>query len=193
MSLAANETADQGEGDRSRHALGNNLRRARLSRGLSLRSLAEITGLSKALLSQIERAEGNPTIGVIGRLADALDHSVSDLIRDTAFAPTVVRFERAEMVTQVHVRTLFASLERRRFELAEGVIPPHTRSAKLSHGTGSMEYAVVLEGVASVQSNGWEVEISEGDAIRFSAEFDHVYATGDRLVRLLTIVTLGDD
>lgn len=177
--------------DRSRDALASNLRRARLARGLSLRALEELTGTSKAMISQIERAEGNPTIAVLGRLAAALDQSITDLVRETAVAPTVVRSQPAP-ANAVGVRTLFASMDRRRFELSEGTFPPRSSSTKSAHGTGSHEYAVVLDGELTVRSNGWEVALSTGDAIRFSAEFEHVYATDGESARVLTIVTFDD-
>lgn len=179
--------------ERSLDALAQNVRRARLARGLSLRGLAELTGTSKALLSQIERGGANPTIAVIGRLASALDRSVADLLRDELHTPTVIRgagFGAAP--TGVETRTLFASLDRRRFEVTEGVVPAGTASTKSSHGPGSVEYAYVVAGRVLVRSNGWEVELAAGDAIRFSAEFEHVYDAVDDC-RLLTIVGFNDD
>jgi XRE family transcriptional regulator, regulator of sulfur utilization len=178
-------------GDRARLALASNLRRARLSRGLSLRALGELTGISKAMLSLLERGEGNPTVGALGRLATALDRSVTDLVRDTTFTPEVVRSMPHDGAA-IDVRTLFVSHERRRFEMTEGRIPARTESAKSSHGPGSLEYAVVFSGQVTVRSNGWEVDLEAGDAIRFSAEFDHTYVASATDVRVLTIVSLTD-
>jgi XRE family transcriptional regulator, regulator of sulfur utilization len=180
-----------GAADRARLALAVNLRRARLARGLSLRALADLTGLSKASLSQLERGEGNPTVGALGRLATALDRSVTDLVRDTSLTPEVVRAVAADG-RGVDVRTLFVSHELGRFEMTEGRLPPRTQSARSSHGAGSMEYAVVLEGRVAVSSNGWDVDLESGDAIRFSAEFEHSYVTSDVAARVLTIVSFTD-
>ena len=179
--------------ERSLDSLAQNARRARLARGLSLRGLAELTGTSKALLSQIERGEANPTIAVIGRLAAALDRSVADLLRDELHTPTVIRGAGfGDDASGVEIRTLFASLDRRRFEVTEGVVPAGTVSTKSSHGPGSVEYAYVVAGRLHVRSNGWEVELVAGDAIRFSAEFEHVYDAADD-TRLLTIVGFNED
>jgi transcriptional regulator with XRE-family HTH domain len=191
MAVPSSHDASVHDLDRSRGAIASNIRRARLARGLSLRALEEMTGTSKALISQIERAEGNPTIAVLGRIAAALDQSIADLVRETALAPTVVRSQPAS-TGAVEVHTLFASMDRRRFEMSEGTLPPRTSSTKFAHGVGSHEYAVLIDGEVTVRSNGWEVELSPGDAIRFSAEFEHVYATGDTSARVLTIVTFDD-
>lgn len=194
MSAAESEPDDRplDAADRARMALAGNLRRARLSRGLSLRALAELTGMSKASLSQLERGEGNPTVGALGRLATALDRSVTDLVRDTTLTPEVVRSVAADGGT-VDVRTLFVSHQLGRFEMTEGHLPPRTESARSSHGAGSIEYAVVLGGQVEVRSNGWEVELGTGDAIRFSAEFEHTYVTSALSARLLTIVSFTDN
>jgi XRE family transcriptional regulator, regulator of sulfur utilization len=180
--------------DRSLGALAQNVRRARLARGLSLRALAELTGTSKALLSQIERCEANPTLAVVGRLAEALDQGVADLLRDALQTPTVLRHMAfGHDATSVETRTLFASMDRRRFEVTEGVIPAGAVSTKSSHGSGSIEYAYVVAGAVHVRSNGWEVALATGDAIRFSAEFEHVYEAVDHPARVLTIVGFDDD
>lgn len=179
--------------DRSLEALAANLRRARLARGMSLRSLAEQTGTSKALLSQIERTEANPTVAILGRLAAALDQTVADLMRDHLHAPTVVRaVEQTAEAADALVRTIFTSPDRRRFELAEGIIPAGTLSTRSAHGDGSIEYAFVIDGSVTVYSDGWSITLAPGDAVRFAAEFDHAYEAGDRSVRLLTIVSSDD-
>ncbi|MEV4175295.1 helix-turn-helix transcriptional regulator [Nonomuraea sp. NPDC049709] len=58
-----------------------NLRRTRLARGFSVGELAELTGVSKALISQIERGVANPTIEVLTRLATSLDLTFAELTR----------------------------------------------------------------------------------------------------------------
>ena len=181
--------------DPIREAVAANVRRARLVHGLSLRDLALRTGTSKALLSQIERAVANPTIDVLVRVAAALDLSVSDLIRTHLDAPEVVR--RGEgtpiQLEEVSIRTLFAISDRRRLDMSEGTLPPHTRSARSEHGRASLEYAYVVEGTVSVSSLDWVVELRAGDSIRFSAEAEHVYSTGRRAARVLTLVGMADD
>ncbi|GGT31076.1 helix-turn-helix domain-containing protein [Nonomuraea spiralis] len=174
-----------------RGALAGNLRRTRLTRGLSVRELAELTGVSKALISQIERGVANPTIEVLTRLAGALELTFAELTRTHLAAPEVLR--RGEgmpmAVGDTTVRSLFAAADRRRFELAEGDLPPMTRSAKSAHGHGSVEHAYVVSGEVTVESDTWSVRLGEGDAVRFGAEVDHVYATGERGCRVLTLIS----
>lgn len=181
--------------DAAKDALAGNVRRLRLSRGMSLRDLAEATGSSKALLSQIERGVANPTIGVLTRVADALDVTLHELVRSPLLTPQLVPGGWSDLdgLDDVAVRTLFTSFERRRLEISEAAMPAAQPSSKSSHGRGSVEYAYVLEGAVTVASHGWSVELARGDGLRFSAEFEHVYTGGPGGARVLTVVAFTDD
>ncbi|MEU7000958.1 XRE family transcriptional regulator [Nonomuraea sp. NPDC046570] len=177
-----------------RGAIAGNLRGTRLARGLSVRELAELTGVSKALISQIERGVANPTVEVLSRLSASLDLTFADLTRVQPSGPEVIR--RGDGVPMVvgdtTVRTLFDAPDRRRFELTEGVLPPGTRSAKTAHGRGSVEHAYVVSGEVTVETGKWSVTLAEGDALRFAAECDHVYSTGSAPCRVLTLISFSD-
>ncbi|MEU1735019.1 XRE family transcriptional regulator [Streptosporangium sp. NPDC020145] len=178
-----------------REAIAANLRRVRLARGLSVRELAELTGVSKALISQVERGVANPTVEVLSRLATALELTFGELTRVNLVGPEVVR--RGEnaplLVGDSAVRTLFAAPDRRRFELAEGDIPAGTRSAKSSHGRGSVEHAYVVSGEVTVETAEWSVTLAAGDALRFASESDHLYITGALPCRVLTLISFSED
>jgi transcriptional regulator with XRE-family HTH domain len=186
----------EGSGEEAtKDALAGNVRRLRLSRGMSLRDLAESTGSSKALLSQIERGVANPTIGVLTRVADALDVTLHELVRSPVSTPQLVPggWNALSSLDDVAVRTLFTSFERRRLEISEAAMPAAQPSSKSSHGRGSVEYAYLLEGAVTVASNGWTVALAQGDGLRFSAEFDHIYTGGPAGARLLTVVAFTDE
>src|SRR3954452_19737276 len=62
-------------------AVGPRIRALRGTMGLSLRDLAERSGVSAPMLSQVERGETSPTLAVAGRIATGLDLSLSQLLR----------------------------------------------------------------------------------------------------------------
>src|SRR5438270_8043845 len=73
-------------------ALGPRIRALREAMDLSLRDLAERSGVSAPMLSQVERGETSPTLQVAGRIAAGLDLRLSQLLRlDEDGAVTVVR------------------------------------------------------------------------------------------------------
>lgn len=180
--------------DAARDAVAGNVRRLRLARGLSLRDLAEATGSSKALLSQLERGLANPTLNVLLRVADALGVTIQELVRSPLVAPELISADWVDPsnLDEVAVRTLFTSFERRRLEFSEAALPARHQSSKASHGRGSVEYAYVLDGSVTIASHGWSVELGRGDALRFSAEHDHSYRTGAGPARVVTVVAFTD-
>lgn len=181
--------------DGVRQAVADNLRRVRLARGYSLRELADLTGLSKALLSQLERCVANPTIEVLVRVGAGLGLTFAELTRAPLLAPEIIRSEQGPslIVDDLTIRTLFMSSERRRFELAESLVPARAVSSKSSHGPGSIEHVYVVSGRLSILSLDWEVELGAGDSMRFSAEHEHTYRGGAGASRVITLVSFSDD
>ena len=51
----------------------------------------------------------------------------------------------------------------------------------------------MLEGLVTIESQGWSVQLKRGDSVRFSAEAEHVYVTGARSARVLTLLAIADD
>lgn len=178
-----------------RSTVANNMRRSRLSKGLSLRELAERTGLSPALLSQVERGTANPTLDALGKIAAALSLSFVDLTWQFSTDPIIIRAGEGP-VTQLGsttVRTLFGSTDRRRFEVSVGSIGKNTTSPRENHGNGSVEYAFLIAGTVTVTTSEWSIVLNRGDALRFSAEVEHSYVTGDEGCEVLTLVSPADD
>src|SRR3954471_5275308 len=71
--------------------VGATLQRLRLARGLTLEDLSRIAGVSKSMLSQIEREKANPTIAITWRLANALGVSIGELLDSEAPAVETIR------------------------------------------------------------------------------------------------------
>src|SRR3990170_8139342 len=75
-------------------SIGPRVKALREAGGLSLRDLAERSGVSAPMLSQVERGETSPTLQVAARIAAGLDLRLSQLLRlDEDGTVTVVRRE----------------------------------------------------------------------------------------------------
>lgn len=190
LSEGAHEVTDEG-GD-IRVAVAGNMRRVRLARGLSLRELATQTGLSKALLSQIERQIANPTVSTLTRLAAALDVSFSELTRSSLTEPLVIRAaDRSANTTGA--RLLFSMMERRRFDVSEGFLEAGDGGVMSDHGRGSIEYGYVVTGAVELTVGEQTIALAAGDAVRFSAALQHIYRSVDAQSTILTVVAYADD
>lgn len=175
--------------DQIRAAIAQNLKYGRRTAGLSLRELSARSGLSTALLSQLERGLANPTVEVLAGLAQTLGMSFADLSRVPLHDPQVLGPLEGDATT-VAARTLFGSTDRRRFELYESMFPAKHRHESAPHGLASEEWAYVLTGSLELEVGGAVVELRSGEAVRFSAETEHAYAVGPEPTRLLTIVSM---
>jgi transcriptional regulator with XRE-family HTH domain len=176
-------------------AIASNLQAARRRQGLSLRELAARSGVSKALLSRIEHGAANPSLGTLWRLVAALEMPFSELTRVTQVPSDVVRAaETPPAVTEdgsMGVRALFDSGEPLRFEVYELTMPPDRQSRWSSHGRGTREYSIVIEGDVTVTAGADQHRLSAGDGVVFSADQDHAYETGSQATRLVCIVAYG--
>ncbi|WP_335937337.1 helix-turn-helix domain-containing protein [Streptomyces sp. PTD5-9] len=167
-------------GDFVRDALSANVNRRRLAQGWSLREMSAATGISKALLSQIERGEANPTLDVVTRIATVLRTEPADLLRGSLREPEILRAgELDEPEGESAVNLLFAAHGHSRFEVYRSRLHPHAQSQLSSHGTGSVEYVMVVAGRVTLVVDEVPYDLHAGDSARFDGRAGHYYSTED--------------
>jgi len=159
--------------------IGKNLRRLRKDRGLSLDKVAEITGVSKAMLGQIERGESNPTVSTLWKIANGLHVSFTSFIEDQVPAVSIVPYEKIhpfiEDSGRYKVYPIFPFDSSKRFELYAIDIEVGCSHKSESHQEGVEEYILVSEGILKLELEGELYSIKKGDGIRFRADRPHVY------------------
>ena len=161
--------------------VGANLRRLRVRRGLSLEKLAQKSGVSRAMLGQIELGQSAPTINVLWKIARALDVTFATLIQAReAGGPTVLKKAAAKVLTsqggQFTSRALFPFDGPRRAELYELRLAPHAEEAADAHAAGTLENLVVSRGQLHLVVGKDTHRLEAGDAIVFEADVAHTYA-----------------
>jgi transcriptional regulator with XRE-family HTH domain len=182
-------------------AIGSRVRALREAMGLSLRDLAERTGVSAPMLSQVERAETSPTLTVAGRIAAGLDLTLSQLLRlDESDGVTVVRAgerlaggasargHRYEVVTP--------PLPGQRAEVSLHTLAPGAATGGPDdppiHEPGSRETAVVAEGRLRLVCAGAPHDLEEGDCVTFDADLPHRFENpGAEDARFLAVIAAG--
>jgi transcriptional regulator with XRE-family HTH domain len=160
--------------------LGANLRRLRVKRGLSLERLAKQSGVSRAMLSQVELGYSAPTINVIWRIASALGVPFGALLTiENARATQVLPASKAKLLTShdgaFTSRALFPFDAPRRTEFYELRIKPKGVEHATAHAPGTSENLVVSQGRALITVGEDSVLLETGDAILFNADVDHTY------------------
>lgn len=173
--------------------VGRNLRRLRTERGLSLEKLAQASGVSRAMLGQVELGQSAPTINVLWKIARAVDVPFSALI--TTAQATGVKVMRAEQAKRLLSsdgsflsRALFPFDEPRRVEFYELKLMPKGVEKAEAHAPGTTENLVVAKGSVEIEVGGTKHELGTGDAILFEADAPHVYrntASGESVLYLV--------
>jgi len=179
--------------------VGGNLRRLRMRRGLSLEKLAEASGVSRAMLGQIELGKSAPTINVLWKIARALDVTFSALISVRGGGGTKVLRAAESKLLSSHdgafvSRALFPFDEPRRVEFYELRLAARKRERADPHPAGTMENLVVTAGTVEIHLGREVHELETGDAILFEADVPHSYVNaGSREARMYLVMTYAEE
>ncbi len=182
-------------------AVGARVKALRDAAGLSLRELAERSGVSAPMLSQVERGETSPTLTVAARIAAGLELRLSQLLRlDEGGAVTVVRASerrRGGNKKRGHsFEVLTSSQPGQRAELSRHTLSPGGATGASDdppmHEPGSRETALVERGAVVLVCDGQRYELSDGDCVTFDADLPHHFenpTTAD--AAFLAVVSAG--
>ncbi len=161
--------------------VGRNLRRLRTRRGHSLERLAKLSGVSRAMLGQIETGKSTPTIGLLWKVATALGVPFANLLTaQNAQGTAVLRSDRAKVLTssdgRFTSRALFPFDGERKVEFYELRLAAHHSEDAYAHAAGTRENLVVAKGAIEIIAGSERPHrLAEGDAILFEADVPHSY------------------
>jgi transcriptional regulator with XRE-family HTH domain len=180
-------------------AVGSRIHALRGTMGLSLRDLAERSGVSAPMLSQVERGETSPTLAVAGRIATGLDLTLSQLLRldEDGHVVIVRRGQGRKRRRGGHrVEELTPALPGQRADVSLHRLAPGAATGGVDdppiHEPGSRETAVVLQGTATLAVDGERHELRTGDSVTFDADLAHRFENdGDEPAELLAVVAAG--
>ena len=169
--------------------IAHNLKRIRQERKLSLDKVADLTGVSKSMLGQIERGVSNPTVTTIKKISTGLRVSVTLLINSPQYDAVVVKTSDIEPLIEENgsyrVYPVFPYEDGRSFEIYTVEFDQGCLYRADAHSERTEEFITVFEGELTVLVNDTEYAVKQGDSIRFKADKPHVYHnTGNGLARL---------
>ena len=195
--MAAN--TNERTAEKTNGALGGRVKSLREAMDLSLRDLAERTGVSAPMLSQVERGETSPTLAVAERIAAGLDLTLSQLLRlDEDRHVVVVRAgEGRRHRKRGHaVEELTPPLPGQRVDVSVHTLAPAAATGGPDdppmHEPGSRETAVVLEGQVDLFIDGERHQLGEGDSVTYDADLPHHFENnGEAAARLIAVIAAG--
>jgi len=180
-------------------AVGIRVRALREAMGLSLRDLAERSGVSAPMLSQVERGETSPTLAIAARIAGGLELTLSQLLRldEDRHVVVVRRGERRKRRRSGHrVEELTPPLPGQRADVSLHRLDPGAVTGGPGdpplHEPGSRETAVVLEGTPTLVVDGGRHDLRAGDSVTFDADLAHHFENNaSHPAELLAVVAAG--
>ncbi len=179
--------------------VGANLRRLRTRRALSLEKLAQLSGVSRAMLGQIELGQSAPTINVLWKIARALEVTFSALLSTHGGGGAhVLRAGNARLLTSADrsftSRALFPFTGPRRVEFYELTLAPGAVELAVPHPPGTGENLVVSQGTVEIDTDDQTHVLGAGDAIAFEADGPHAYRNRGTIPAVMYLVmTYADE
>lgn len=173
--------------------IAKNLKALRDRKKLSLEKVAELTGVSKTMIGQIERGESTPTITTIWKIANGLKISFTSLINTPQSDTKVILRSDIQVLSEdngkYNVYPNFPFEDDKRFEVYSVEIEKGGFLSAEPHMEGTEELLTVFEGELTIRVNSNEYTLKNGDSIRFKADRPHVYHnSGNTLTRLSMIL-----
>ena len=151
--------------------LATTLKTLRQARGWSLSKLADETGVSKAMLGQIERNESSPTVSTLWKIATGLNVPFSAFITPEADRQAVFDPQQQAMV----VTPVFPWDPELRFDHFSITLAPGALSESTPHEKGVIEHVVVISGELEMCIDGHWRTILADSGVRFAGDKPHAY------------------
>lgn len=176
--------------------VGATLAALRQQRGLSLDELSRLAGVSKSMLSQIERNQANPTVAVVWRLSTALGIGLGDLLGDARPAEPLLT------TVPAHATPLLASPDGKcelrilgpielagRFEWYLLTVQPGGMLDSQPHEPGSREHLTVHSGALEVHAGPENARVRHGETARYAVDVPHrIHNAGKTVAQALLVV-----
>lgn len=160
--------------------VGRQLKLARQQRNWSLDYCARHTGVSKAMLGQIERGESSPTVATLWKIATGFALPLSYFLSSEGLntglkEPDGTSAHSSSTSDDLQIKTLLPFASDTRLELFQIVIQPNHSHLSLAHNQGVLEHIVVISGEMEYLCNGNWMCLTAGQVAKFCADQPHGY------------------
>ncbi|MBB3962968.1 MULTISPECIES: XRE family transcriptional regulator [Rhizobium] len=162
--------------------LGPLLQRQRKSRNLTLAQLSAVSGVSKSMLSQIERGQANPTFAVVWNLTRALKIDFADLLEGgtAPVEPSPIEIQSTAHTPEIRsddgrcrLRILSPARMAGSTEWYEVEIQPGGILDSAPHAPGAFEHFTALTSGFEIASGGTTKDMKSGETARYPADVPH--------------------
>jgi len=175
-------------------AIGENFKKIRLQRNLTLDAVSELTGVSKSMLGQIERGAANPTISTIWKICSGLKVPYSSIMTVQTGEDKVLSESDVSVIVsndELYENVQFFPFDgKRNFEIDKITIKPMGVIETGPHPAGTVEYIILFEGEMALEHNGRTEILRKNQAYKFASDTPHKgYNIGKTDARMAAIVS----
>lgn len=167
------------------------LQRERQKAGLSLTEVARRAGIAKSTLSQLEAAQGNPSLETLWALCVALDIPFAKLMEANTTQTQVIRFGEGPSVSSeiAHYQAILLANCPTGARRNVYILTTHPGEPRCSqpHSIGSIEHIIIMKGKAKVGLVSEPIVLNEGDYICYPADQAHIFEALEHDTRAILI------
>ncbi len=171
--------------DTTSRLLGERVSQFRQLQSLTLEQLAAASGVSRSMLSQIERGRANPTLAVTQRIAQTFGISIGELVDDPEAGNRVDVVRGDDPATlfradgECELRTLSPLQLEKNIEFYAVILQPGAALTSEAHFEGTREMFTVAEGSATIRAGSTQIALRRGDTGHYRADIPHAICAGD--------------
>ena len=168
--------------DRLNILVSENIKRIRQEKNLSLGDLAKLSDVSKSMLAQIERGEGNPTLSTLWKIANGMQVSFNTLIAQPKLPYKVTKLAQIEPILDMNGGlknySLFSDIENN-FSVYQIEVGKEISWISEAHLCGTAEFVIVIQGTLEIKLEEKTFILKKGENLWFKADVPHGYCNLD--------------
>ena len=168
--------------DRLNILVSENIKRIRQEKNLSLGDLAKLSDVSKSMLAQIERGEGNPTLSTLWKIANGMQVSFNTLIAQPKLPYKVTKLAEIEPILDMSGGlknySLFSDIENN-FSVYQIEVNKEISWISEAHLRGTAEFVIVIQGTLEIKLEEKKFILRKGENLWFKADVPHSYCNLD--------------
>ncbi|HAQ42198.1 MAG TPA: DNA-binding protein [Clostridiales bacterium] len=159
--------------------ISNTLKKTRAEKNLTLEETSKLTGVSKAMLGQIERTESTPTISTLWKISTGLKIPFSELLSGSQGIKNAVIIDELETVEEsdgkMMLYNVFPFNPLTGFEYFYIKLLPGAHHVSAPHKTSTEEYVIVTKGILEIVIGDDKYVLKAPSALSFKADEFHEY------------------
>lgn len=183
--------------------ISKKIKKYRTEKRLTLQELADRSGVTKGLISQIENGRSIPSLPVLFSIIKSLEVAVGDFFADIAahleLEPVIVRkkenyeaFQKEDALGFFYHRIFTRNMTASTVDFVLLTLEPGSSRPKVE--TEAFEYKYIISGKVAYEINGHTYELEEGDSLFFDGRLPHVPRTiGDKASVMLIVYFFEQD